>query len=305
MPPARTALASRLPPPSRRLLPSRRRPVPSRSFTVPLRTGELAEPAEGLEIELDGRARVLKVVLVLRQHERMHRAEGAKHNLLDLVALGLLRRRAGSRRDRPHQHDLGPPTLVVGLVIGRLDFVVCCRVTLLALRFDQIELHHPVHQAVDHLEAVRQTGVRRRQMPLVASTDVGVGVLKDHVADLVELDTVFHRHRFVVLEGLEQAWQQRRAHHLVLLVRRVRQLHRRAVVNSPKVVEVLARHTQAVSEDLGEPRTRDLVPQLVAEVVERQRPADRLRGWHLARDELVEAVRNGHILDDVHRVKNI
>ena len=50
------------------------------------------------------------------------------------------------------------------------------------------ELHHPVQQPVDHLEARRGVVEHRREVSLVSSANLSAGVAQDNIADLEELE---------------------------------------------------------------------------------------------------------------------
>lgn len=118
--------------------------------------------------------------------------------------------------------------------------------------------HHAIDEAVYDLEASAQPPVDGAQVPLVSGPNVRGVVLKDHVADLEKLNTCRHlggswirsggcggctvllRHGLVVVQGLEEPRQEGRAHHLVLLVRRVQQPHRPRV-HSAQVGEIFRR----------------------------------------------------------------
>mmetsp|Transcript_37783 Transcript_37783/g.84419 ORF Transcript_37783/g.84419 Transcript_37783/m.84419 type:complete len:457 (-) Transcript_37783:630-2000(-) len=256
---------------------------------------------QGLEIELKNGAREVKVVLVLAQHIRMHHTEATD-----------FRPRATAHRKPnrgPAAGEKGPAKLLVLAGSDRVARLARRRIGELAPRRghprDLVEGHDAIQKAVDQLKARRQARVSRHEMALVSCPDIGRVVLEHHIAHLEELDAVLLGHGFVVVERLESPRQQTSSNHLVFFVRRVQQLHRRAVIRPPQVVEVFLGHAQAVREHLCVPSASHLVTKLIAEVIDGQRPADRERVRRLAGHEFIETVSDGNVLYDVNRVQDI
>ena len=93
------------------------------------------------------------------------------------------------------------------------------------------QLHDPVQQAVDDLEARRLVVEDGRQPPLVPGANLGRGVLHDDVGDLEQLER--QRHVPVSLDGLQEAGEQRGPGYLELQSFGVGDVNRGDVLNVP------------------------------------------------------------------------
>jgi len=88
--------------------------------------------------------------------------------------------------------------------------------------------HSAIKQAVHDLEPGRLVAPHRRGVPDVARLALALGVFEHDVGGLE--DAQRQRVRSVLPDRLEQAWQERRPHHLKLERLGVRDLHRRLAV---------------------------------------------------------------------------
>mmetsp|Transcript_17156 Transcript_17156/g.27056 ORF Transcript_17156/g.27056 Transcript_17156/m.27056 type:complete len:665 (+) Transcript_17156:249-2243(+) len=271
-----------------------------RPLAAPPRTP--ASSHEGLDVELQGGAWVDQIEV--GEHLRVHHPEDAHGGLL-LPPLPL-----------PHQHHLRAPALEERRVAAGDHLVAHAlprghgggQVAHAVARVRRVrrhlhQRHHPVHQPVDHLEAGGETHVGRAEPALVARAD-GVGrVGEHHVRDLEQPHALANGHGPVVLDGLEGAREQHRAHHLVLDDRRVRQPHRGGP-GPPQQREVLLRAAEAVREHLDVPGAGDLLPEQVGEVVDRLR-LPHAQGGRRRQLQVVVPIGNGYVLDHVHRVEDV
>mmetsp|Transcript_6136 Transcript_6136/g.25711 ORF Transcript_6136/g.25711 Transcript_6136/m.25711 type:complete len:356 (+) Transcript_6136:178-1245(+) len=267
---------------------------------------------ERLEAELEGRGGEVDVEVL--EDVGVEDAEGADD--LDAVRGAVV-----ARRGRPPQRDGGRAAREEGGRVDGGDLVA--RRGGLALFAAEVEVgglcerrvgdeerrHDAVEEAVDELETRRRRRVRSDEPAVVARADVGRGVLRDDVRDLEQPEAVLDGLRLVRADRFEDADEETRAHDLEVLRRGIGEHDGRpgqqvAVGTEAQVVVVLVRPAEPVREDLAVPRARDLVPQKIAQRVEPVRLALRQRRRELL-DDVVEAVRDGDVLDDVDGVQHV
>ncbi len=190
--------------------------------------------------------------------------------------------------------------------------------------------HGAVEQTVHDLEPGRLVAPQRRGMPLVARLALARGVL-EHDVGRIE-DAQRQRVRPVLPDRLEQAWQQRRAHHLELERLGVRDLDRRLAVvgrvQPSKVFFVGALRCDAMRcedrslggagarrreggityenewQNLDPAGVRPFVPDDVAELANSQRLRYCARRWEYIW-QIVEPVGDRRVFHDVAFMQNV
>ena len=164
--------------------------------------------------------------------------------------------------------------------------------------------HDAVQKAVDDFEATGLAAPCGRKMALVTALPLQGEVLVGHVADFEDL----HRHRVVLVfaDRLQETGQQACAHHLELERLGVGQLDRRvAVVLAVQPAEVLVVRAQDQRHNFRPAGHGGFHAYNVRELVDWEGLRDRAG---LAREgprEVVESVRDRHVLHDVGLVKHV